>query len=153
MRSFLRRLYSPVVSRVRVPADRSEVFDVVSDPGTYPAWLVGAEKMRDVDDDFPRPGSTFEHSVGAGPITIDDESESMAVEPDSKLVLRVHAGPFHAIVELDLTDGPDHGTDVCLSERPVGWFAPLTPLLRPTLQARNSASLAKLRDLVAAAEP
>jgi uncharacterized protein YndB with AHSA1/START domain len=150
VRSLLHRLYAPVVSRITVPAERSAVFDVVSDPDTYPSWLVGAERMRSVDAEFPRPGSSFEHSVGAGPVTIDDSSESVGVQADARLVLLVHAGPFHARVEFDLEDGAAGETEIRLSERPVGVFAPLTPLLRGSLQSRNSLSLAKLRELIVA---
>src|SRR4051794_28932406 len=102
MRSLLQRLYAPVVSRITVPADRRAVFAVLSDPDTYPSWLVGAEQMRSVDDEFPRAGTSFEHSVGGGPVTVDDRSESIAVQTDTCLVLRVHAGPFHARVEFEL---------------------------------------------------
>ena len=148
MRSPLEYLYAPVVSRITVAAARSTVFDVVSDPHTYPEWLVGTERMRSVDTEFPRPGATFDHSVGAGPATIDDSSESVAVQANARLVLRVHAGPFHARVEFDLTDDGAGNTEIRLSEQPIGWFAPLRPLLRPSLQARNSRSLTRLRDLI-----
>jgi hypothetical protein len=39
---------------------------------------------------------------------------------------------------------------VQLCERPVGPLSILTPLLRPTLRARNDASLSRLCDLVSA---
>ena len=36
-----------------LPAPPQEVFDVISDPDTYPSWLVGAKRIRHVDPDFP----------------------------------------------------------------------------------------------------
>ena len=148
MRSLLRRLYSPVESHICVPAGRDKVFDVLADPDTYPSWLVGAHHMRHVDADFPREGSTFDHSVGAGPLTVDDRSESVGLREDERLALVVHVGPFHARVDFELDEQPDGQTQVTFRERPVGAFAPLTPVLRHSLQVRNATSLHRLRDVV-----
>ena len=57
------------------------VFEVVSDPRTYPDWLVGAQEIRSVDEDWPQPGSRFHHRVGlVGPLTIPDSTSSVEVE-------------------------------------------------------------------------
>ena len=144
----IRRLYGPSVTEATIPASPREVYEVLSDPTTYPDWLVGADRVRAVDDSFPKPGSHFEHSVGpGGALTVDDQSESLEADPGHHLALLVHAGPFHARVDFDLTSVAE-GTRVCFTERPVGAFAALTPLLRPTLHGRNAASLTKLSALV-----
>jgi hypothetical protein len=80
---------------------------------------------------------------------VDDRSESVAVDENRRLVLRVHAGPFHALVDLRLTPTAADGTDLTMTERPVGAVAALTPLLRPWLYARNRRSMTLLRDLTA----
>jgi uncharacterized protein YndB with AHSA1/START domain len=145
----LRRLFAPVVVETSIDAPADKVYDVLKDPETYPEWLVGADKMRAVDGDFPRPGSKFEHSVGPGdPLTIDDRSESIAAEEDRWLALHVHAGPFHARVDFELRDRDDGGTDVCMSEQPIGPISAITPLLRPSLYGRNRLSLQRLREQV-----
>ena len=41
-------------------------FNVLVDPTTYPSWLVGAEEIRAVSDDWPAVGSRFNHVVGCG---------------------------------------------------------------------------------------
>lgn len=125
-----------------------QLWSVLSDPTTYPDWLVGADHMRGVDPAFPEPGSAFEHSVGpGGPLTVDDRSESLVAEPEHRLDLLVHAGPFHAVVDFHLRHDED-GTVVAFTEKPVGIFAPLLPLLRPLLAARNRQSLQRLRQFL-----
>ena len=77
------------------------VFAVVSDPTTYPDWLVGAREIRSVDDDWPQPGSLFHHRVGlVGPLTVADSPEVLEVDaPDAPRArgagpaLRAGAGP------------------------------------------------------------
>ncbi len=152
MACLLEQVFAPSVSRIIVPVDRATVFSVLADPETYPVWLIGAERVRRVDAGFPRPGTAFDHSVGIGPLALDDRSESVERTGDRRLELRVHAGPFHAHVLFELEDRPYGATEVLLQERPTGPFELLTPVLRPALQARNALSLVKLRDLAVARE-
>lgn len=51
------------------------VFAVLADGWTYPSWVVGASRMRDVDESWPEVGSRIHHSVGVWPAVIDDETE------------------------------------------------------------------------------
>lgn len=146
--SVVSRLYGPVVVTVDVPAPAEAVYEVLADPTTYPDWLVGAQRIRAVDPDFPAPGSEFHHSVGpSSGVTVDDRTESLGAVPGRHVALDVHAGPLRGRVDFDLApaDG-EPGTRVRFSERPTGPLAALTPFLRPHLAARNLASLHKLRD-------
>jgi uncharacterized protein YndB with AHSA1/START domain len=144
--SMFRRLWGPVVVHERLPATRAEVFAVLSDPETYPDWLVGAERIRGVDPAFPRPGSTFEHSVGPNrAATIDDRTESLEAEQDRHLTLLVHAGPFHGRVDFSLEPAGTGATKITFAEQPTGPMAVLTPFLRPSLYGRNRRSLQQLR--------
>ena len=45
------------------------VFAVLTDPTTYPSWLIGAADIRSIDRSWPAPGSRFHHRVGVGPFT------------------------------------------------------------------------------------
>ena len=63
-KNLLERLLSPAEVRAIVPAPPEAVFAVLSDPETYPEWLAGAQHIRQVDGDFPAPGSQFDHEVG-----------------------------------------------------------------------------------------
>lgn len=145
MLDLLKRLYSPVVVEARVPAKRAEVYEVLSDPATYPSWLVGNSRVAEIDDDFPQAGAEFEHTVMAGLMRIDDHSESIGADRNRRLAMRVHAGRFHARVQFDLESCGKGTTSVRLAEQPIGLLSFATPLLRPLLYARNRASLERLR--------
>jgi uncharacterized protein YndB with AHSA1/START domain len=147
--SMFEKLWGPVVVEDRLPSPPDEVYTVLADPETYPDWLVGAERIRAVDPAFPRPGSTFEHSVGPTPATtIDDRTESLDAEPNRHLSLLVHAGPFHGKVDFHVEPAAPGGTTITFTEQPTGPLAVITPFLRPTLYARNRRSLRQLRDRV-----
>lgn len=143
----IRKLWSPVEVRTEIEAPPAEVFAVLAEPTTYPDWLVGAKQIRDVDDRFPEAATEFHHTVGAGPVSVDDSTEVLEVHEPERLVLRVHAGPLHGVVELLVLPSPK-GTEVRFRERPIGPLALTTPALRPTLQGRNAESLRRLRELV-----
>ena len=57
------------------------VWDVLADGWLYPLWVVGASRMRDVDDAWPAVGSKLHHSVGAWPALLDDDTEVTESEP------------------------------------------------------------------------
>lgn len=133
-----------------LPAPPDEVYAVLADPTTYPDWLVGADHMRSVDADFPAKGSGFDHSVGiVNPLTVDDRTESLGAEEDRHLALDVHVGPFEARVDFALEPATGGRTKLTFTEQPRGVFAAITPMLRPTLHARNSTSVTRLRRLLA----
>ena len=50
------------------------VFAVLAAGWTYPSWVVGASRMRGVDEGWPEPGSSIRHSVGVWPALLDDET-------------------------------------------------------------------------------
>ena len=140
------RLWSAVEVRKEIAAPPERVFAVIADPNTYPSWLVGAKRMRRVDRAFPRPGTEFHHTVGAGPISLDDSSEVVDVAP-GRLELEVRVGPFHADVVMAVRPEAG-GTEVCMTERPTGAPALVTPLVRGVLWTRNTRSLDNLARFV-----
>ena len=141
----LERLRSPAEVRITVPAPPEAVFAVLSDPTTYPEWLVGAQRIREVDHDFPSEGSSFDHEVGPGSaVTVSDSSEVRASDEPSRLELEVHAGPFQGVVEFDLERIAD-GTLVTFREHVTGSLAAAMPVLRGPIFLRNRMSLDKLR--------
>lgn len=125
---------------------------MLSDPETYPEWLIGAREIRSTDDAFPAPGSRFRHRVGVGPVEVRDETVSLQARADERLVLRAKARPFgQAVVRFDL-HGRDDGTRVVMDEsvldpplvRRLAWMVdPITAL-------RNQASLRRLKHLIEA---
>jgi carbon monoxide dehydrogenase subunit G len=146
-------LFSPSEARTEVAATPEVVWAVISDPRTYPDWLVGAQRIRGVDPAFPAPGTEFHHSVGATEgTTVDDTTQATHSDPPFRLGLEVHAGPFEADVELLVLPSPG-GSEIRFSERPKGAWIALIPALRPFLHARNAESLRRLRGLLDGAAP
>jgi uncharacterized protein YndB with AHSA1/START domain len=76
-----------------IKATPDAVWDVLADGWLYPLWVVGASRMREVDDHWPAAGSMLHHSVGTWPLLIDDETEVEAVSPGVSLTLRAKARP------------------------------------------------------------
>jgi uncharacterized protein YndB with AHSA1/START domain len=125
------------------------VFASLTEPRTYPSWLVGCKEIRAVDDGWPQPGARFHHRVGLiGPVSVADSTKVLEVESPSRLVLEVRARPLGR-GQVTFTLRPDAtGTELTLEEHPIGALAPLRPLLDPLTAARNAASLDNLAALV-----
>ncbi len=132
-----------------IDAPPATVFSVLSDPDSYGEWVVGSRAIRDADADFPAVGSRFHHQVGIPPLLLNDHTEVLENESDSRLVLRAKTRPFAtARVELQLV--PDgHGTQVTMLEG--AGDLPSRILLNrvtdPLLHLRNRHSLDRLRRL------
>lgn len=125
------------------------MYRILTDPTTYPEWLVGAKEIRDVSQDWPAVGSSFEHTVGFGPLQIPDKSVVFAIEPSRSLTLTVKVRPvLEARVKLEVLDNGS-GSLVRMSEEPVGVYTVIAPLARPLIRARNKRSLDRLADHVA----
>jgi uncharacterized protein YndB with AHSA1/START domain len=126
------------------------VFEVLLDADTYPRWVVGCRDTRGRDETWPSPGARFHHRVGVGPLSVDDSTGILAVEPPRRLVLEARAGPAGvAEVVFDVTP-EGAGSRVRISERPVGGPA---AALRNTVQDgllefRNIETLRRLRGCV-----
>ena len=124
-----------------------EVFDALSDPETYPTWLVGCRAIRSVDDDWPSEGARFHHRVGlVGPLTVNDSSVILEIDRPGHLALEVRfrpAGRGRVDFWLASDPAPDGSvrTRIDMDEAPIGLIAPTAPLLGPLTKGRNRASL------------
>ena len=76
-----------------IDATPEQVWDVLADGWLYPLWVVGASRMREVDETWPAKGSKLHHSVGSWPVLVDDETEVLESVPGSLLRLRAAAWP------------------------------------------------------------
>jgi uncharacterized protein YndB with AHSA1/START domain len=122
------------------------VWDVLCDGWLYPLWVVGASRMREVDDDWPAVGAKLHHSVGTWPALLDDNTEVTACEPQKLLALRARAWPFgEAAVRLHL-EVQGAGTRVVIEEDAVSGPGKLVPqpLRAPGLKWRNVETLRRL---------
>ena len=77
-------------------ATPDQVWEILSDGWLYPLWVVGASRMRDVDDDWPAIGAQLHHSVGSWPLLLDDTTEVVDVQPGTSLTLKARAWPTGA---------------------------------------------------------
>lgn len=130
------------------------VFEVLGNPWKFADWVVGAKRIRAVDDTWPAIGSRFHHRFGVGPFGIDDSTVLEEYDPPRRIVLRARARPTGvARVEIDLAPTRDGGTDVEMREYPVSGFAKKVdnPVLEALVAARNRRSLRLLEKLTAEA--
>jgi hypothetical protein len=123
-----------------------QVFAVLSDGWLLGLWVVGASRIRDVDDSWPAVGSTVHHSVGCWPVLIDDSTTVKAMVPNRSLHLQARAWPAgEADVLIDLHARPG-GCRVTITEDAVkgpGTWLP-KPLRSILLNRRNVESLRRL---------
>jgi hypothetical protein len=131
-------------------ATPEQVWEVLADGWLYPLWVVGASRMREVDDSWPQVGAKLHHSVGTWPLLLDDETESLDCHPGSLLKLQAHGWPIgSATVTLHLRA---HGTDteVVIEEQATeGPGAKVPKVLQdPLLGWRNVETLRRLAYLV-----
>lgn len=133
-----------------VAATSQQVWEVLSDGWLYPLWVVGASRMREVDDGWPAVGTRLHHSVGTWPLLLDDDTEVLECEPQSLLVLSARAWPAgSAEVVIRLRPrGPE--TEIQLEEQAVSGPGALVPkaLQDPPLAWRNVEALRRLAFLV-----
>lgn len=132
-------------------ASATEVFEVLTDPETYPRWLVGAQAIRNVTDGWPAVGSAFDHRVGWGPLQIPDRTTVRRIVRPRLLELQVRARPLiEAVATFELSDDDD-GCTLTISEEPWGPFRFGAFLFDPMIRARNRRSLERLAEVVESA--
>ncbi len=133
-----------------VAATPEQVWEVLSDGWLYPLFVVGASRMRAVDDTWPAVGSRLHHSVGSWPLLIDDTTEVLELEEGQRLLLLARGWPAgQAHVEIAL-QGSGDSTLVTITEDASAGPALLVPkpLRDAQLHLRNVEALRRLALLV-----
>lgn len=136
----------PRVSR-SVAAPAEAVWNVLADGWLYASWVVGASRVREVDDTWPNAGARLHHSVGAWPALLSDSTEVELAEEPHHLVLTAHGGPFGS-ARVDITivpDGPGTCT-VTIAEDAISGLGKLVPMPARQLAVvpRNREALKRL---------
>lgn len=139
-------LARPRVSR-SIAAPAEAVWAVLADGWQYATWVVGASRVRSVDQEWPGAGSKLEHSFGPWPAVISDATVSEESEEPRHLVLRAKGWPMgEARVELEIVpDGPGSCT-VSIAEDAIkgpGTIVPL-PVRQVMILPRNREALRRL---------
>jgi hypothetical protein len=120
-----------------VKAGVDEVWRVLADGWLYPVFVVGASRMREVDDHWPAVDAELHHSVGAWPVMIDDTTTVLESEPPTMLRLRARAWPggeaevvfrlhprgpeTEVTIEEDAVAGPGKLVPKPLRDLPLAW--------------------------------
>jgi uncharacterized protein YndB with AHSA1/START domain len=133
-----------------VSATPEQVWEVLADGWLYPLFVVGASRMRDVDESWPSVGARLHHSVGTWPLLIDDTTEVLEVEEGRRLLLKARGWPAgEAHVEISLRPDGD-STLVTMKEDATSGPGTLIPkpLRDPQLHWRNIEALRRLAFVV-----
>jgi hypothetical protein len=123
-----------------------DVFAVLGNGWLYPTWVVGASRMRDVEEDWPAPGSKLHHSFGVWPMVIDDTSEVLELEPLRRLVLEARGWPVgKARVEITV-EANGSGSMVSIAEDVSGGPTQVVPkpIRIAAMDLRNTETLRRL---------
>ena len=133
-----------------VSATPEQVWKVLSDGWLYPLFVVGASRMRDVDESWPAVGARLHHSVGTWPLLIDDTTEVLEVDEGKRLLLLARGWPAgQANVDISLEPSGDT-TVVTITEDASagpGLLVP-KPLRDAQLHWRNVETLRRLAFVV-----
>ena len=123
-----------------------DVFEVLSDGWLYPSWVVGASRMREVDETWPMAGAELHHSFGVWPVLINDKTVVEEFIAARRMVMRARGWPIgEARVTIDVK-GRGEGCVVRIQEEAVagpGRFVP-EPVLDVFLHWRNNETLHRL---------
>ncbi|WP_308220835.1 SRPBCC family protein [Microbacterium sp. CIAB417] len=123
-----------------------DVFDVLSDGWLYPSWVVGASRMRHVENGWPAGGARLHHSFGVWPLLIDDTTRCLEWDPPRKAVLRARGWPIGEAEILIEAQPRGDGCVVRIQERPVRGPAAALPAVvsGALLRWRNAETLHRL---------
>ena len=138
------------VNERTVDASPQQVWDVLADGWLYPLWVVGATRMRQVDDTWPAVGARLHHSVGVWPAVLDDNTEVLGCEPLRCLRLRAKGWPLGTADVLIELEAVGARTRVRITEDAAegpGRLVP-RPARAPVLRWRNTEALRRLALLV-----
>jgi len=129
-----------------IHASAEAVFDVLADGWLYPTWVVGASRMRDVEEAWPAEGAKLHHSFGVWPLLIDDSTVSLEWDPPRRAVMQARGWPIgEARVVLEVKPRGD-GCVVRITEDAVEGPGALVPrfLRTPGIRTRNAETLHRL---------
>lgn len=129
-----------------VQATPEKVWEILSDGWLYPLWVVGASRMRDVDETWPEVGAQLHHSVGTWPALIDDTTEVLECRPLRMLKLQARAWPTGEATVVLRLEPVGAETRIVMEENATS--GPATrlpkPLQDPMLKWRNVEALRRL---------
>lgn len=138
-----------VVERV-IAATPEQIFEVLADGWSYSDWVVGTAHIRDVDSDWPQPGSQLYHKAAVWPFALKDKTRVVDSDPPHWIVMRAKLRPLgELMIKFTLTAVDQVQTRVTLQEHfdsgPLGWMR--TKVDDLLMHWRNKEALSRLDDL------
>ncbi|MEO3941038.1 SRPBCC family protein [Paenarthrobacter nicotinovorans] len=125
----------------------TDVWKVIEDGWLYSGWVVGASRIRAVDDHWPQVGSKLHHSVGSWPFLLDDSSRVTGMDPGKSLELVARGWPLgEAKVLITMEDLGGNQCRVSIEEDAVRGPGKVIPkaLRDPVIAVRNRETLRRL---------
>lgn len=123
-----------------------DVFEVLGYGWLYPSWVVGASRMREVDETWPMAGAELHHSFGVWPALINDKTVMEEFVPSRLVVMRARGWPVgEARVRIEVKPRADEAV-VRIQEEAVagpGRFVPRA-VMDVMLHWRNAETLHRL---------
>jgi hypothetical protein len=123
-----------------------DVFVVLANGWLYPSWVVGASRIRDVEDSWPSADASIHHSFGVWPALINDTTSILEWDPPRHAKLKARGWPVGtAEVRIDI-ERADGGCRVSIEEDAVegpGTLIP-KPFRTVALLVRNRETLQRL---------
>lgn len=123
-----------------------DVFEVLGDGWLYPSWVVGASRMREVDETWPMAGAELHHSFGVWPALINDRTVVEEFVPSRLMVMRARGWPVgEARVRIEVKPRGDQ-TVVRILEEAIAGPGRLVPrtVMDVLLHWRNAETLHRL---------
>lgn len=100
-----------------VEAPSQAVWDILSDGWSYATWVVGASRVRDVDESWPAEGAQVHHSFGLWPALINDATTVERSVAPTLLVLTARGWPVgEARVTISVTPRGQQACTVRIEE-------------------------------------
>ena len=122
------------------------MWDVLADGWSYATWVVGASRVRLVDQDWPAQSAQIHHSVGIWPALLNDTTHVVRSDEPAELVLTARAWPAgEARVAISITPRGS-GCTVQIQEDAIAGPGALVPkpLRQAGIGARNVEALRRL---------
>ena len=134
-------------------ASTVRVWSVLSDGWMYPVWVVGAARMRAVEDNWPEVGSRLHHSVGLWPALLHDHTEVLSAVEGRELRLLARALPAGQAEVTLLLEPRGTGCRIEMSEmvRPFSWIP--REVHDTVVYPRNRESLRRLKFIAEGGTP
>jgi uncharacterized protein YndB with AHSA1/START domain len=133
-----------------IAASPEQVWSVLADGWLYPLFVVGAARMREVDETWPAVGSQLHHSVGVWPLLINDTTEVLEVEEARRILLLARGWPAgQAHVEISLEPDGQSTVATIVEQATAGPGALIPkPIQDAQLHVRNVETLRRLSFVV-----